>query len=46
VENRRFLRRAARYLPADAGITQILDIGTGLPSQGNVHQVAPSGYAD
>ena len=40
VENRRFLRRAVRYLAADAGITQFLDIGTGLPTQGNVHQVA------
>jgi len=40
VENRRFLRRAVRYLAADAGITQFLDIGTGLPTQRNVHQVA------
>jgi SAM-dependent methyltransferase len=40
VENRGFLRRAVRYLAADAGITQFLDIGTGLPAQGNVHQVA------
>ncbi len=40
VENRRFLRRAVRYLVAEAGITQYLDIGTGLPTQGNVHQVA------
>ena len=40
VENRGFLRRAVRYLAADAGITQFLDIGTGLPTQGNVHQVA------
>lgn len=40
VENRKFLRRAVRYLAADAGITQFLDIGTGLPTQGNVHQVA------
>src|ERR1700722_15654918 len=40
MENRRFLRRAVRYLAADAGITQFLDIGTGLPTQGNVHQVA------
>jgi hypothetical protein len=40
VENRRFLRRAVRYMAAEAGITQFLDIGTGLPTQGNVHQVA------
>jgi hypothetical protein len=40
VENRKFLRRSVRYLAADAGIAQFLDIGTGLPTQGNVHQVA------
>jgi hypothetical protein len=40
VENRKFLRRAVRYLAAEAGIVQFLDIGTGLPTQGNVHQVA------
>lgn len=40
VENRKFLRRAVRYLAAEAGIGQFLDIGTGLPTQGNVHQVA------
>jgi hypothetical protein len=40
IENRKFLRRAVRYLVAEAGITQFLDIGTGLPTQGNVHQVA------
>jgi hypothetical protein len=40
IENRRFLRRAVRYLAAEAGITQFLDIGTGLPTQGNVHQIA------
>ncbi len=39
-ENRRFLRRVVRYLAAEAGIAQFLDIGTGLPTQGNVHQVA------
>jgi S-adenosyl methyltransferase len=40
MENRRFLRRAVRYLAAEADIVQFLDIGTGLPTQGNVHQVA------
>jgi S-adenosyl methyltransferase len=39
-ENRKFLRRAVRYLAAEAGISQFLDIGTGLPTAGNVHQVA------
>jgi hypothetical protein len=38
-ENRRFLQRATRWL-ADAGIDQFLDIGTGLPTQGNVHEIA------
>ncbi|MEV0379158.1 SAM-dependent methyltransferase [Nonomuraea sp. NPDC050643] len=37
--NRAFLGRAVRYL-AEAGITQFLDIGTGLPAWGNVHEVA------
>jgi hypothetical protein len=39
-ENRAFLQRAVRSLAAEAGIRQFLDIGTGLPTQGNVHQVA------
>jgi S-adenosyl methyltransferase len=39
-ENRAFLRRAVRFLVGEAGIRQILDIGTGIPSAGNVHQVA------
>ena len=38
--NRQFLRLAVRYLAADAGISQFLDIGVGLPTQGAVHQVA------
>jgi S-adenosyl methyltransferase len=40
VENRKFLRRAVRYLAPEAGVSKFLDIGTGLPTQGNVHQVA------
>jgi hypothetical protein len=39
-ENRNFLGRAVRYLAAEAGIRQFLDIGTGLPTTDNVHQVA------
>jgi hypothetical protein len=39
-ENRNFLGRAVRYLTAEAGIRQFLDIGTGLPTTDNVHQVA------
>ncbi|WP_067484048.1 SAM-dependent methyltransferase [Actinomadura hibisca] len=41
-ENRRFMRRAVTYLAGEAGIDQFLDIGTGLPSAGNVHEVAQS----
>ncbi|WP_433475299.1 SAM-dependent methyltransferase [Spirillospora sp. CA-142024] len=37
--NRAFLQRAVRYV-AGRGIDQFLDIGTGLPTQGNVHQIA------
>lgn len=40
--NRAFLMRAVRYLVAEAGIRQFLDIGTGLPTQNNVHEVALS----
>ena len=39
-ENRRFLGRAVNYLAGEAGIRQFLDIGTGLPSAGNTHEVA------
>jgi hypothetical protein len=39
-ENRGFLRRAVTYLTAEAGISQFLDIGSGLPTAGNVHEVA------
>ena len=39
-ENRMFLARAVRYLVAEAGIRQFLDIGTGLPSADNTHEVA------
>ncbi|GAA4896150.1 SAM-dependent methyltransferase [Streptomonospora salina] len=38
--NRYFLRRVVRHLAAEAGIDQFLDIGSGLPTQDNVHQVA------
>jgi hypothetical protein len=38
--NRAFLARAVRYLVADCGIRQFLDIGTGIPSAGNTHEVA------
>ncbi|GLZ06632.1 hypothetical protein Acsp03_40980 [Actinomadura sp. NBRC 104412] len=38
-ENRAFLRRAVRFL-AESGIRQFIDIGSGLPTQGNVHETA------
>lgn len=38
--NRAFLQRAVRFLVGEAGIRQFLDIGTGIPSAGNVHEVA------
>ncbi len=38
--NRAFLGRAIHYLAAEAGIRQFLDIGTGLPSANNTHEVA------
>jgi SAM-dependent methyltransferase len=37
---RAFLRRAVSYLAAEAGLRQFLDIGTGLPSADNTHEVA------
>lgn len=38
--NREFLGRAVRYLAGPAGIRQFLDIGTGLPTADNTHEVA------
>ena len=38
--NRDFLVRAVRYLAEQAGIRQFLDIGTGIPTSPNVHEVA------
>jgi O-methyltransferase involved in polyketide biosynthesis len=38
--SREFLARVVRYLAADAGIRQFLDIGTGLPTANNTHEVA------
>jgi hypothetical protein len=38
--NRDFLGRAVWYLAGECGIRQFIDIGTGLPTQENVHQVA------
>jgi hypothetical protein len=38
--NREFLRRVVRFLAINAGIRQFLDVGSGLPTQGNVHEIA------
>jgi hypothetical protein len=40
--NRAFLARSVRYLATEAGIRQFLDIGTGLPTARNTHEVAQS----
>ncbi|GAB3745771.1 SAM-dependent methyltransferase [Nocardiopsis nanhaiensis] len=40
--SRAFLARTVRYLAAEAGIRQFLDIGTGLPTANNTHEVAQS----
>src|SRR5438876_8267911 len=37
---RAFLARAVRYLALEAGIRQFLDVGTGLPTADNTHQIA------
>ncbi|MGX7672867.1 SAM-dependent methyltransferase [Plantactinospora sp. DSM 117369] len=39
-QSRRFLIRAVRYLAAEAGVRQFLDVGTGLPTMQNTHEVA------
>src|SRR6266498_5592834 len=44
--NRAFLGRAVRFLAEDAGIRQFLDLGTGLPTQQNVHEVAQAAAPD
>jgi S-adenosyl methyltransferase len=38
--NRAFMQRAVRFLAAEAGIRQFLDIGTGIPTSPNLHEVA------
>ena len=40
--NRAFMRRATRALAEEAGIRQFLDIGTGIPTEPNLHQIAQS----
>jgi hypothetical protein len=43
--NRAFLRRAVKFL-LDAGVRQFLDIGSGIPTRGNVHEVAQRAVPD
>jgi len=45
-ESRKFLIRAVRHLVAESGIRQFLDIGTGLPTMDNTHQVAQRAAAE
>jgi hypothetical protein len=40
--NRRFMQRATRRLAREAGIRQFLDLGTGIPTEPNLHQIAQS----
>ena len=36
-ENRRFLGRSVRYMAEEAGIRQFLDVGSGIPADGDTH---------
>ncbi|AZK95379.1 MULTISPECIES: SAM-dependent methyltransferase [Streptomyces] len=45
-QNRLFMERAARWLAREAGIRQFLDIGTGLPTSPNLHEVVQSERPD
>jgi hypothetical protein len=42
LRNREFMRRAVRYLAGEVGVGQFLDIGTGIPTSPNLHEVARS----
>jgi hypothetical protein len=46
INNRRFLARVVRTLATDYGVKQFIDLGTGLPTQNNVHQVARRVHPD
>jgi trans-aconitate methyltransferase len=39
-QNRAFMRRVTRYLVEEAGVRQFLDVGTGIPTSPNLHEVA------
>ena len=38
--NRAFMQRAVRHLTAECGVRQFIDVGTGIPAAGNVHEIA------
>jgi SAM-dependent methyltransferase len=44
--NREFIGRSVRWLVTEAGIRQFLDIGSGIPTLGNVHEVAQAAAPD
>lgn len=44
--NREFLQRASRYVAAECGIRQFLDIGSGIPTVGNTHHVVREIFSD
>ena len=46
INNRNYLVRVVRTLANEYGIRQFIDIGTGLPTQNNVHQVAKQAHPD
>jgi hypothetical protein len=46
VQSRQFLIRAVRFLAGEAGVRQFLDIGTGLPTMDNTHEVAQRAAPD
>lgn len=45
-ENRQFLRRAVHWLAAECGIRQFLDVGSGLPTASNTHNIAQAAAPD
>jgi S-adenosyl methyltransferase len=45
-DNRAFLRRVVRFLTRKAGVRQFIDLGSGLPTQGNVHEIAQAEAPD
>jgi S-adenosyl methyltransferase len=45
-DNRAFLGRAVRFLTSEGGIRQFIDLGSGLPTQGNVHEIAQADATD